>query len=118
MGKYTNLASQYNYTIIDISEGEDIGFEAVIPKFPNLHTVGDSPDQLNKAMRILIEEEIELCVKNGRPIPKPDKNYSYSGRFILRVEPEIHERLIHLSAAEGSSLNKYINRLIEEKIGK
>ncbi len=118
MGKYTKLASQYKYVVVDISEGEDIGFEAIVPKFPNLHTVGDSPDQLHKTMQILIEEEIELYEKKGRPIPKPDKHCACSGRFVLRVAPEIHERLVHLSDAEGTSLNQYLNRLIEEKIGK
>lgn len=106
----------YNYTVIDISEGDEIGFTAVIPKFPKLHIVSDSISELHDVVQTMVKEEIEFYQEKGLPIPKPDAK-NYSGRFILRVRPEIHEKLDQLSNAEGTSLNQYLNRLIEERVG-
>lgn len=105
----------YSYTVIDISEGNKIGFKAVIPKFPKLHVMADSISQLHETVKIAIAEEIRYYKRKRLTVPKPD-THQYSGRFILRVRPEIHEKLAHLSDSEGTSLNHYLNRLIEEKI--
>lgn len=108
----------YKYTIINISEDEETGFKAIIPKFPNLWIVADTLAQMQEVIPIFIEEEIERLKKEALPIPKPDRAVCHcSGRFVLRTKPELHERLIHLSQAEGTSLNQYLNRLIEKQIG-
>ncbi|KKT73011.1 MAG: hypothetical protein UW70_C0093G0005 [Candidatus Peregrinibacteria bacterium GW2011_GWA2_44_7] len=105
----------YHYTIIDISEGNEIGFKAVIPKFPKLHIMADSLSQLHDIVKKTIFTEIILYKKKRIPIPKPDLQ-KYSGRFVLRVRPEVHEKLAQLSEAKGTSLNHYLNRLIEDQI--
>lgn len=118
MGKYSKMASQYQFTVVNISEGDEIGFTAVIPKFPKMYICADSVEELVEVIHIFIEEEIERLKKEGSPIPKPDRPVCHcSGRFVLRTKPELHERLIHLAYAEATSLNQYLNRLIEKKIG-
>lgn len=108
-------ANRYQYLIIDISEKDEIGFKAVIPKFPKLHVFADSPNELHEAVLAAIKEEIEAYKARNLPVPKPDKK-SYSGRFILRINPNMHERLAELSVAEGKTLNQYIKGILEEKV--
>lgn len=82
----------YNFTIIDISEGyQEIGYKAIIPKFPNIHIVGDTPEQLAEVVPIMIQEEIEERRKEGLSIPKPDNiPNQYSGKFTFRTSPSVH----------------------------
>ena len=110
--KYSKL---YSYSVIDISEDDEIGYKAVVPKFPRIHVVADSPAELHNAVQIAIKEEIQYYKKKCMPIPKPDV-HKYSGRFILRIRPELHEALAELSKAEGKTLNQYLNNLIEKVI--
>ena len=109
------MTKNYKYTVIDISEEGEVGFKAVIPKFPKVHVVADSPKELHEAVNAAIEEEIKFYKKKGVPVPKPDMN-KYSGKFVLRIEPEIHEMLAELSSAEGETLNQYVKSLIKEKV--
>ena len=107
----------YNYSIINISEGDERGFKAVIPKFPNLHIVADTPQQLHKVIETAIKEEIMFYKKKGIKIPSPNNAFrDYSGKFILRIEPEIHQTLAELANAQGKSLNQLISNLIKNQI--
>lgn len=110
------IAKQYRYVVMDISEENEIAFKAIIPKFPKLVVVGDSPQQLHEAVLIGIEEEIEFYKSQNIQIPKPDLESKYSGRFILRISPELHEKISILSQAEGKTLNQFLKKLIENSI--
>ena len=44
--------------------------------------------------------------KNGEPIPEPVTSKNYSGKFIVRVPPEVHRRLALEAAESGVSLNR------------
>lgn len=107
----------YSYTVFDISNAKETGFRAIIPKFPNLHIFADSPKELHDIVQITIKEEIENLKRKRLPIPRPDIT-KYSGKFVLRVKPETHERLVHLSKASGSTLNQFLNEVIEKALSK
>jgi predicted HicB family RNase H-like nuclease len=55
----------------------------------------------------LVEEWIELLHKDGVEPPAPLPAKSFSGKFVLRVEPAIHRRLAAKALAAGESLNSY-----------
>jgi predicted HicB family RNase H-like nuclease len=44
--------------------------------------------------------------KNGEPIPEPVTSKHYSGKFIVRLPPEVHRRLALEAAESGVSLNR------------
>src|ERR1019366_322452 len=54
-----------------------------------------------------IEEWIELLHKDGVSLPDPLSAKSFSGKFVLRIEPAIHRRLAAKAPAAGESLNSY-----------
>jgi len=45
---------------------------------------------------------------NGEKIPEPIATKKYSGKFQLRIAPELHRRLATEAAEANMSLNRYI----------
>ena len=108
----------YNYAVKDISEGDEIGYTAIIPKFPKIYVCADTPEELHSAVREEILEEVECYKQEGIPVPEPDNvPQKWSGKFVLRIPPKRHERLVELAQAAGCSLNRYVGRILEEKVG-
>lgn len=64
---------------------------------------GRTVDELKAAFHASINDYLEFCAARGEEPDKP-----YSGRFLLRVEPSLHRRLVELSSEEGESLNNWI----------
>lgn len=44
--------------------------------------------------------------KNGEPIPEPVVAKRYSGKFMIRMPPEVHRRLALEAREAGVSLNR------------
>jgi predicted HicB family RNase H-like nuclease len=55
----------------------------------------------------VVEEWIVLLHQDGARLPDPLPSKSFSGKFVLRVEPAIHRRLAAKALAAGESLNSY-----------
>ena len=55
----------------------------------------------------VVGEWIELLHRDDVPLPGPLAAKSFSGKFVLRVEPAIHRRLAAKALAAGESLNSY-----------
>ena len=64
-------------------------------------------DRIEKEFRKSVDEYIKFCKERNEEPEKP-----FSGKFIVRVGPEIHERLVTEAKLAGKSLNS----LIEEKL--
>jgi predicted HicB family RNase H-like nuclease len=54
-----------------------------------------------------VEEMIELIHADGHELPEPLAAKTFSGKFVLRVEPVIHRRLAAKALAAGESLNSF-----------
>jgi len=46
---------------------------------------------------------------NNEPPPAPISGRSYSGKFVVRVPPEVHRELAMKAAEEGVSLNRLVS---------
>ena len=64
---------------------------------------GRTVSELKAAFQDSIDDYLEYCASRGEEPDKP-----FSGRFLLRVEPSLHRRLVELSSSEGESLNNWI----------
>ena len=64
---------------------------------------GRTVDELKSAFHESIDDYLDFCAARGEEPDKP-----YSGRFLLRVDPSLHRRLVELSSEEGESLNNWI----------
>lgn len=64
---------------------------------------GRSIDELKQAMRDSVEDYLEFCAEKGKI---PEKQYS--GKFNVRVTPDLHRRMAAAALKSGKSLNQWI----------
>ncbi len=84
-------------------DGEYIG---LCIEFPSLSWLSESPESALKGIREVVSDIVHDMDKNKEEIPTPIANKYYSGKFLVRVPPEIH-RILAIQAAEaGVSLNR------------
>jgi predicted HicB family RNase H-like nuclease len=58
--------------------------------------------------RAAVEQWVELFLREGRPLPEGTAGKQYSGRFLVRVRPEVHQKAALKAAARGESLNEFV----------
>lgn len=68
-------------------------------------------DGLRKEGQTSLDMFLAMCEEDG---VEPRK--SYSGKFVVRVEPELHEQITELAAAEQKSLNQWVNDTLANQI--
>jgi hypothetical protein len=75
--------------------------------FKKIHVVSDPVfDQHLKGIRNLVADVLLDMGKTGKPVPEPIAIKHFSGKFMVRVPPEIHRKLAIQAAESGISLNR------------
>lgn len=77
---------------------------------------GDDEAKVYKELCGVVDEWIELYERDGRPLPPPTAR-SYSGKFVLRTGPDLHQALSVRAMIEGESLNTFVVRTLRKSIG-
>lgn len=78
-------------------------------EFHSLTWLARTPDAALKAIRKIVADVVVDLQKNGERIPEPIARKRYSGKFMVRVPPEIHRNLAIQAAESGISLNRHVN---------
>ena len=68
---------------------------------------GRSLDELKQALADSVEDYLEFCAQKGKI---PEK--SYSGKFNVRIAPEVHQRIALEAARDGISINSWVARVL------
>jgi len=74
---------------------------------------GDDEAAVYKELCEVVAETIELYKTDAKPLPKPTALKTYSGRFVLRVEKELHQTLAIRAIQQGESLNSYCRKILK-----
>jgi predicted HicB family RNase H-like nuclease len=69
---------------------------------------GDDETKVYKELCEIVEECIEIRERDGMPFPEPTAGREFSGKFIVRMPPEIHRLLALRALQSGESLNAYL----------
>jgi predicted HicB family RNase H-like nuclease len=85
--------------------GEVIGLRDVVT------FQGCSATELEKSFKQSIDLYLEMCKRDGVEPQKP-----FSGRFNLRLDPELHRQIAERAALEKTSLNEYISHILEDAL--
>ena len=94
----------YTYRVTWSEEdGEYIGLCA---EFPSLSWLASEPELALQGIRQVVADVVVDLQANGEPIPEPLSVKKYSGRFMVRVPPELHRQLALEAAESGVSLNR------------
>ena len=97
-------SDKYTYRVL-WSE-EDGEFMGLCAEFPSLSWLAPSAEKALKGIRSVVKECVSDMSKNKEEIPLPLTTRKYSGKFMVRVPPEIHRRLAIEAAESGVSLNR------------
>jgi predicted HicB family RNase H-like nuclease len=101
--------------IVEWSE-EDGCYVGSIPGWIGPCCHGDSEIRVYQDLCAVLDEWIKIYKKDGRPLPPPTAK-SYSGKFVLRTGPDLHQALSVRAMLEGESLNTYVVRSLRKSVG-
>lgn len=98
---------KYTYRVTWLEEdGEYVG---MCLEFPGLSWLARSQEAALKGIRAVVSESVEDMQRHGEKVPEPLATRAYSGKFIVRVPPEIHRHLVMEAAESGVSLNRLVS---------
>jgi len=85
---------------------DDHEYVGLCAEFPSLSWLAKNPDAALRGIRNLVAECIQDLKDHGEDIPEPISCRKYSGKFMVRVPPEVHRDLALKAAESGVSLNR------------
>ena len=94
------------YTYRVTWSGEDDEFVGLCAEFPKLSWLAAGPEKALKGIRSVVFNCVEDMADNEEVIPRPIAIRKYSGKFMVRVPPEVHRNLATQAAESGVSLNR------------
>ncbi len=71
---------------------------------------GTSVSSLKKAFKDSIEDYLEFCEERGEEPERP-----FSGKFNVRLDPELHREAYAAAKSAGKSLNTWVAEAIEHE---
>ena len=102
---------RYTYRVTWSEEDEE--YVGLCAEFPSLSWLADTPEAALKGIRKVVQEVVEDMEESGESIPEPLASKHYSGKFMVRVPPEVHRRLAIQAAEAGVSLNRLASSKLE-----
>ena len=103
MDKYT-----YRVTWSD----EDNEYVGLCAEFPSLSWLAKTQELALAGIKDTVSQVIQDMQSTGEPIPQPLATRRYSGKFTVRIPPDVHRKL-QIQAAEAKVS---FNRLISSKL--
>jgi predicted HicB family RNase H-like nuclease len=72
---------------------------------------GRNVKELKKAFQDSIDDYLEFCKSRQE---KPDK--PFSGKFVLRLSPDLHHKVYLMAMQSGKSLNSWIREVLKKSV--
>lgn len=93
---------------------EDQAYVGLCAEFPSLSWLASDPQAALEGIREVVGEAVADLQANAEHVPEPLATKKYSGRFMVRVPPDLHRELAIEAAESGVSMN----RLISDKLSR
>ena len=90
---------------IDMFRGEILGLTGGADFY------GKNPKELRSEFKNSLNVFLEVCKEKGI-----DPRRNYSGKFNLRIPPELHEKLAIAAQAEGKSINTLAQEALTQRL--
>jgi predicted HicB family RNase H-like nuclease len=97
----------YTYKITWSSEDQE--FVGLCAEFPSLSYLHENRNLALEGITNLVKDIVLDMQANSEEIPEPIAEKTYSGKFQVRITPELHRKLAIEAAEENVSLNRYVN---------
>ena len=93
---------------------EDKEYVGLCAEFPSLSWLADTQEEALRGINNVVAEVIPDMLSSNEPIPEPIAIKRYSGKFTVRIPPDVH-RSLTIQAAEA---DVSFNRLVSAKLSK
>ena len=90
---------------LDVFRGEILGLSGGADFY------GKNPKELRAEFKKSLQVFLEVCREKGI---EPRRNYS--GKFNLRISPDLHEKLAIVAQAEGKSINTLAQEAHQQRV--
>ena len=90
---------------LDVFRGEILGLTGGADFY------GKNPKELRAEFKKSLQVFLDVCREKGI---EPRRNYS--GKFNLRIPPELHEQLAIAAQAEGKSINALAQEALQQRV--
>jgi predicted HicB family RNase H-like nuclease len=108
------MVDPQHYTYRVIWSEEDGEFVGLCAEFPSLSHLDETQVGALCGIGALVAEVVTDMQANGETPPTPIADRHYSGRFQVRVTPELHRRL----AIRAAEANVSLNRIVSDQLAK
>ena len=103
MMKYKGYTGHVEYDDeAKIFHGEVLGIKDVVT------FQGTSVIEIEQAFKDSVDDYLAFCDERGEEPDRP-----FSGKFNLRISPDLHAKLSIAAHVEGESLNNYIAKMLQ-----
>ena len=103
---------RYTYRVTwSEDDNEHVGLCA---EFPSLSWLSTTPESALKGIRKLVSEAVEDMEASGEIIPEPIACRQYSGKFMVRIPPDVHRNLAIRAAESGISINRVVSSKLSQ----
>ena len=96
---------------VELDDEAGVLFGEVINTRDVITFEGSSVEDLRRAFHDSIDDYLDFCRERSEPPDRP-----FSGKFSLRVAPELHRDLYVRARLSNKSLNAWVNQALEEAI--
>lgn len=103
----TRTIDRYTYRVTWSEEDQD--YVGLCAEFPSLSWLADEPQAAFTGIRSLVRKVVDDLTRNKEAVPEPISIRRFSGKFMVRVPPEVHRKLTLQAAESGVSLNRLIS---------
>jgi predicted HicB family RNase H-like nuclease len=85
---------------------DDNEYVGLCAEFPSLSWLARSPETALKGIRKLVADVVKDMSVSQENVPDPIASRPYSGKFMVRIPPDVHRKLVVQAAESGVSLNR------------
>lgn len=103
------MTSADHYTYRITWSAEDEAYVSTVAEFPSLSWIDTDRTAALSGIEALLQDVLDDMAENGETPPSPLADRVYSGRFQVRIPPEVHRRLATEAAEQGVSLNRLVS---------
>ena len=96
---------------LEFDDKEDLFHGEIINMRDVVTFQGGTVRQLRRAFQDSVADYLAFCAERGEEPAKP-----FSGRFVLRLDPELHRRIYLASRKEGKSLNAWVAQRLSKDL--
>ena len=93
---------------------DDNEYVGLCTEFPSLSWLSATPEAALKGIRKLVAEIVADMESSNESVPESIACRQYSGKFMVRVPPEVHRNLAIRAAESGISLNRVVSSKLSQ----